>query len=178
MEFCTSAMTFNDRKPRAARAAKPFWLTRIDRSGWISWGCFAAGLGLACALNPAMVEEIAAHGTGMGLVLGTTVLFLVVVAAIQRTMRLSILANSFGTPNQLVSNGVFAYSRNPIYVAFLLPLASLGIYSLAAAAAAIALYVWAMTRFVIALEERQLLAGFGEAYRAYQAATPRWFWRW
>ena len=50
-------------------------------------------------------------------------------------MRLSLLANSFGSPDALVTSGPFRVSRNPIYVAFLAPIASLALFSAAVALA-------------------------------------------
>jgi protein-S-isoprenylcysteine O-methyltransferase Ste14 len=42
------------------------------------------------------------------------------------------------------------------------------------AAFAIALYVLAMTRYVIRDEERALRLKFGAAFDAYSSRTPRW----
>jgi len=89
-------------------------------------------------------------------------------------MRLSLRANTFGTPQRLVTTGAFRYSRNPIYAAFLVPLMSLGYFSAPIAAAAIVVYILAMNRLVIAAEERILKDRFGEEYLAYMRQVPRW----
>jgi protein-S-isoprenylcysteine O-methyltransferase Ste14 len=96
------------------------------------------------------------------------------VAVIQRQMGISLRASQTLTPGQLCTSGAFKYSRNPIYLAFVLPLAALSYFSPLSAAFAIALYVLAMTRYVIRDEERALRLKFGAAFDAYSSRTPRW----
>jgi protein-S-isoprenylcysteine O-methyltransferase Ste14 len=146
--------------------------SRIDLSAWISGLSFAAGVGLA---GPASIQYAAISGRP---VLATVTLafaaFIATVLVIQRHMRLSLLACTFGTPQRLVTSGIFQYSRNPIYVAFFVPLASLAILSLSAAIAATAIYILAMTQTVIRKEERDLEAAFGAEFTTYMARVPRW----
>jgi len=149
-------------------------LPKIDRSAWVSWATFALGAELVRA--DGLGAELHNPGQGIALVLGAIALFLALVLLIQRHMRLSLLASTFGEPQQLVTSGWFRYSRNPIYVAFLLPIAALGYWSLVDAAATAFVYVVAMTTIVIAREEQTLEANFGEIYLDYKARTPRWFW--
>lgn len=144
----------------------------IDRSSWVSWASFV--LGAEMARDHGFGEDLKSGGQGLLLVVGSVVLFFGLVLLIQRQMRLSLLANTFGAPQQLVTTGPFRYSRNPIYVAFLIPLASLGIYSLTAAIAAMGIYMLSMTYFVIAREEEVLEQAFGQSYLDYKASTPRW----
>lgn len=144
---------------------------RIDLSSWISWACYSAGIYMAA--NPA--AEALASGGPAAYVLGLAVaVFFVATALIQQHMHLSLRAGTFGHPKKLVTDGVFGYSRNPIYVAFLVPLASLGVLSATAAFFAIAAYLVAMTQFVIIPEERVLTAEFGKGYAHYRAHVPRW----
>ncbi len=121
-----------------------------------------------------MAADLQAFGPGAKLLLASIVAFFAIAVAIQRHMRIKLSAASFGAPARLVTSGVFAYSRNPIYVAFLLPLMALGYFSLAAAAGAIALYLVSMTYLVIKAEERCLSRSFGDDYTAYRARVPRW----
>ncbi|MEQ1717196.1 MAG: methyltransferase [Hyphomicrobium sp.] len=146
-------------------------LSRIDLSAWISGLSFALGLALAASPGAAF---IVAGGPGLYVPLAAFALFLVCVLLIQRHMRLSLLANTFGAPCRLVTSGLFRYSRNPIYVAFFIPLASIATFSLPAAISAIAIYVLAMNLTVIRKEERDLLAAFGADYAAYLSSVPRW----
>ncbi|MDX5405896.1 MAG: isoprenylcysteine carboxylmethyltransferase family protein [Chromatiaceae bacterium] len=77
--------------------------------------------------------------------------------------------------SSLVIRGIYRYSRNPMYVGFLLLLAALGCYLMNAAAfALLPLFVWYMNRFQIAPEERFLLQKFGADYQAYCEKVRRW----
>lgn len=146
--------------------------TAIDLSAWIAGGSFATGLTLAA--SPAMAAEILRAGPGLFLVGGAVALFLASVLLIQRHMRLALTAGTFGEPVHLVTSGIFQVSRNPIYVAFFIPLLSIAYFSLAASIAAIAIYVLAMNLTVIRKEERDLLEAFGEEYARYLVSAPRW----
>ncbi|MGE0053883.1 MAG: isoprenylcysteine carboxylmethyltransferase family protein [Hyphomicrobium sp.] len=147
-------------------------LNRIDLSAWISGASFAIGMMLAS--SPQMARSILTGGPGLYVPVAAFLLFLGCVLAIQRHMRLSLLANTFGEPRRLVTSGIFRYSRNPIYVAFFLPLASIAVFSVSAAIAAAAIYILAMNLTVIRKEERDLMAAFGEDYAHYLSCVPRW----
>lgn len=146
---------------------------RIDLSSWISWACYAAGFYIAA--TPAAADELRAGGPAAFLLVGAVVAFFATAAMIQQHMHLSLRASTFGHPVRLVTDGVFRYSRNPIYVAFLMPLASLACMSVLAAGAACIAYIAAMTLLVIMPEERVLAGEFGSAYADYVARVPRWF---
>ena len=146
---------------------------RIDLSSWISWACYAVGFFMAA--TPAAAEELRSGRAGVFLLIGSVIAFFAAAIMIQQHMHLSLRASTFGHPVRLVTDGVFQYSRNPIYVAFLLPLASLAYLSAAAAIVACVLYLAAMTVFVIIPEERVLEAEFGKSYREYRSRVPRWF---
>lgn len=78
--------------------------------------------------------------------------------------------------NQLVTTGLYKFSRNPMYLALLMVLLGFGLYlgnafnTLVAAG-----FVAYMNRFQIIPEERILLAKFGNKFKSYQIATRRWF---
>ena len=149
--------------------------SRIDLSAWLSGLSFGAGLWLCETAG--MAQEILSGGPGLRVIAAAFAIFLAFLAsvlAIQRHMRLSLLANTFGSPRRLVTGGVFRFSRNPIYVAFFLPLASIAYFSLAAAIAATAIYVLAMNLTVIRKEERDLYQAFGAEYAHYLRTVPRW----
>ncbi|MCH9807399.1 MAG: isoprenylcysteine carboxylmethyltransferase family protein [Alphaproteobacteria bacterium] len=145
----------------------------VDSSSWISWACYSVGFVLAA--SPSAAQDMRGGGLGVAVLLTSVAAFFIATLLIQRHMRLSLAASSFGHPAQLVTDGVFRYSCNPIYVAFLLPLLSLGYYSPVAAFVASLTYIAAMTVFVIKPEERVLGEEFGAEYQAYKAQTPRWF---
>lgn len=156
---------------------KGSWVARlpfanIDRSSWVSWASFLVGAEMA--RGHGFGAELKGGGPGLVVMAVSIAVFFVLVVVIQRHMRLSLLANTFGQPQQLVTSGWFRYSRNPIYVAFLIPLASLAYYSPLAAGVATIVYLLAMTFYVIAREEEVLERSFGQQYLDYKAATPRW----
>ena len=77
--------------------------------------------------------------------------------------------------SSLVIRGIYRYSRNPMYVGFLLLLAALGFYLMSAAALALLpLFVWYMNRFQIVPEERFLRQKFAADYQAYCERVRRW----
>lgn len=75
----------------------------------------------------------------------------------------------------LVVNGVYRFTRNPMYVGlcFLLLAWAMHLWTLWAMAGP-ALFVAWITRFQILPEERMLSQKFGEEYRAYQQRVRRW----
>jgi len=75
----------------------------------------------------------------------------------------------------LVVNGIYRWSRNPIYLA--MTLAYVGLAIAAGSAWAIVLLIpllVAMNIGVISKEERYLEREFGDAYRAYKSRVRRW----
>ena len=77
--------------------------------------------------------------------------------------------------NALIDTGPFAYSRNPIYVSFVLGGIgiALGINSVFVLGAA-AVGAIAIDRLVVAREEQYLLALFGDGYQRYSSRVRRW----
>ena len=77
--------------------------------------------------------------------------------------------------SSLVIRGIYRYSRNPMYVGFLLLLMAWAFYlSNAAALALLPLFVLHINRFQIVPEERFLLQKFGADYQAYCETVRRW----
>lgn len=76
----------------------------------------------------------------------------------------------------LVSNGVFAWTRNPIYLGNTILLAGFAIALRWGWLAILTpLTVLAVTRLAIVREEAHLALRFGEEWRAYSARVRRWF---
>ncbi len=147
------------------------WNT-IDLSAWISGACFACGIWMAGFSD--VEAELMRGGFGTFIMAASIAVFFGVILMVQRHMKFALLAQSYGTPKRLVTDGVFKYSRNPIYVAFLLPLASIAAFSAMASIAAIDLYILVMTLTVIRKEERDLAATFGKDFLQYTKNVPRW----
>ncbi|MBV2130375.1 methyltransferase family protein [Arsukibacterium indicum] len=77
--------------------------------------------------------------------------------------------------SSLVIRGIYRYSRNPMYLGFLLLLTAWACYLMSLAAfALLPLFMLYMNRFQIASEERFLLQKFGEDYQAYAKQVRRW----
>lgn len=140
----------------------------IDLSAWIGGASFLLGAGL---VGP---HGFVTHPWRSALLALSYGVFLAFTVLVQRDMRVAASATSFGTPQQLATTGVFAVTRNPIYLAFLLPLACLAMFSLLASLAAIAFYVLAMNATVIPREEQDLRFLFGNSYVDYTSRVRRW----
>ncbi len=78
--------------------------------------------------------------------------------------------------SRLVTNGLYRFSRNPMYLALLLVLLAVGLQFGNAFNTLIAAgFVGYMNRFQIVPEEHILLAKFGKEYKEYLSKTRRWF---
>ncbi len=82
---------------------------------------------------------------------------------------------TFNEPGVLVTDGLFRWSRNPMYLGFVLLL--LGTAVLLGTATPFAgplLFAIVADRWYIAFEERALQGKFGTDYAAYMRRTRRW----
>ena len=78
-------------------------------------------------------------------------------------------------PRQLVVRGLYRYTRNPMYNAVLtMLLGQAWLFHSFALLQYAALMLVIFHTVVIAYEEPALDMQFGESYRAYRAAVPRW----
>jgi protein-S-isoprenylcysteine O-methyltransferase Ste14 len=76
---------------------------------------------------------------------------------------------------RIVDTGIYRFSRNPMYLGFLLMLAGWAVYlGSVTAALLLPVFVVYMNRFQIVPEERALTTKFGAAYLAYMHRTGRW----
>ncbi|WP_417531485.1 methyltransferase family protein [Marinobacter lipolyticus] len=77
--------------------------------------------------------------------------------------------------SDLVSSGIYRYSRNPMYVGFALWLLAWGIFLGSGwALLGVVVFVLYMNRFQIAPEERALRDLFGDTFRDYEQRVRRW----
>jgi protein-S-isoprenylcysteine O-methyltransferase Ste14 len=77
-------------------------------------------------------------------------------------------------PQALIDTGLYAYSRNPIYLADALILAGIAMRWDLAGLALVPVFVWVITRRFILGEEAGMRARFGPAFAAYAARVNRW----
>jgi protein-S-isoprenylcysteine O-methyltransferase Ste14 len=77
--------------------------------------------------------------------------------------------------SSLVSSGVYALTRNPMYLGFLLVLAGWAVFlSNVLGFLLLPVFVFYMNRFQIEPEEKALAILFGPAFNAYQSRVRRW----
>ena len=170
-------MTPNAAPGRRASEIRSTDLGGIDLSSWLSWASYGLGFGLALKFAGGMADDLVSARPGLYVLAGSILIFFGSVLYIQKQMSISLRSNTFGSPKRLVDDGVFAISRNPIYLAFLLPIAALAYYSPVAAIIAVVMYIVSINVLVISVEEETLEAAFGDKFRRYCLATPRWlFW--
>lgn len=80
--------------------------------------------------------------------------------------------------SQLVTTGLYRYTRNPMYVGMLLMLIGWAIYLGSLSPWLIVpFFVWVINTQQIVPEEAFLAQKFGARYQAYQQSVPRWLWR-
>lgn len=105
---------------------------------------------------------------------------LLAIAGAGLALRSALLLTGRGRPRRgpqptFVLAGPYLRLRNPLFAGLIV--AGVGI-ALAVASTALALATLALAAaahaFVILIEEPRLVARFGEAYRAYLRAVPRW----
>jgi len=155
--------------------ANPNHLRVIARPPRVMLAFLLVGLALDAVRPLGWIPPALRYGAGIPLLLAGVLLMARAMGGLRRA----------GTPVEtchaaraLVTEGLYRFSRNPIYLAgFLL---YLGIGNLAGSGWTLALFplFFLVIRLgVVAREERYLEARFGAPYRRYLAATHRWLGR-
>lgn len=82
---------------------------------------------------------------------------------------------TFGRPDRLVTHGLFRYTRNPIYLGFVIALAGLAMTlgSVTTLIPVLGFFLLA-DRWYVPFEERRLLETFGPSYEQYASTVRRW----
>lgn len=81
----------------------------------------------------------------------------------------------FQESSYLLREGIFNYSRNPIYLSMITVLIGLWLYlGSLTPVLVIPVFAWLIQELFIKEEERMLEATFGEEYREYKATVRRW----
>jgi protein-S-isoprenylcysteine O-methyltransferase Ste14 len=99
----------------------------------------------------------------------------VVLVARNLFVRSGTTVKPFEDSSTLVTDGVYAVSRNPMYVC--LTVALIGVVVLFGTLTPVVVvpgFVWLIRNRFIAVEERMLEDAFGDAYRDYKARVRRW----
>jgi protein-S-isoprenylcysteine O-methyltransferase Ste14 len=130
------------------------------------------GISLATAIVevPALVRAVAAIAialVGIGTAISGTVAF--------RRAKTTVNPLKPETTSSLVTDGVYRFTRNPMYVGLALVLLAWALFvSSPLAFLGPLVFILYITRFQIIPEERVLSAMFGTAYSEYQAKVRRW----
>jgi protein-S-isoprenylcysteine O-methyltransferase Ste14 len=143
------------------------------KASWQSytfWPLFRTGLGLTILLGIWQFATAPSHG--IEVFIGVPLGLLALGVTIYGYFDLGI-ENTYGADDSLVTTGLYRYSRNPQYVASII-----GFTGLAIAVgtpetimlSALAILVYTLLPYA---EEPWLEKAYGEAYRAYEARTPR-----
>ncbi len=138
---------------------------------------FLGAIGVGAALD--YVWPVPMFPDGLQLAVGLPLIAagIVIMAAAMRRFRRAGTSVPTGLPTRtLVKSGPYRYSRNPIYAALALIHAGIGFGADSVWVLAMLLPVLPLIRWgVVAREERYLMDKFGDEYRRYRDAVPRWF---
>jgi protein-S-isoprenylcysteine O-methyltransferase Ste14 len=116
---------------------------------------------------PAMLRYIGLAFAFVGFLLG--------IGAFIEFMKARTTLDPHGAAKQLVTSGIYRFTRNPIYLGFLLVLVGLPLYfGLYWGIVLAPLYVFLMNRLVIQHEEAYLERKFGKMYMDYTSQVRRW----
>jgi len=117
---------------------------------------------------PAFVEWI-----GLGLILIGLVLAF---GAFNEFRKAHTTLDPHGSVKALVTQGIYQFTRNPIYLGFLLMVIGFPLNSGSYSGLVVApFFMVTMNRLVIEKEEAYLEKKFGEAYTGYRSRVRRWF---
>jgi protein-S-isoprenylcysteine O-methyltransferase Ste14 len=109
---------------------------------------------------------------------GTVLLLasLVLIRLAQNQMRASwrVGLDPDNAPTELITTGLYARSRNPIYLAMTVTAAGLFLYLPNAVTFAIGNLTFVLLQIRTRVEEKHLRAAHGDAYASYHRRTPRW----
>jgi protein-S-isoprenylcysteine O-methyltransferase Ste14 len=129
---------------------------------------------IALAMLSPDLRILQAPMTWFGLVpLVSGVLLILVSAGLFR--RRNTTLNPYGESSALVQDGLYRYSRNPMYLGMLLVLAGTAVWlGHVLPFAALPVFTAVVSRRTIRHEEQALEAHFGDAYREYRQRVRRW----
>ena len=77
--------------------------------------------------------------------------------------------------SKLVDDGIYKYTRNPMYLALVIGLIAVGFYLKSMLSFVfIPIFIWFMNTYQIKPEEEMLIQIFGDKYRKYLETVRRW----
>ncbi len=121
--------------------------------------------------EPVVLDLIDRAGSGV-MALGAAILLL---GYIPMMIKGTSIVDSRKHTTHIVTKGIFAYSRNPIYLGWLTIFFGLAMATLSWSGLLIPILMIALLdRFVIMEEEQYLESRFGDDYLSYKAQVRRW----
>ncbi len=138
--------------------------------------CAAGGMWLAALVAPGATFAVSGRvEVAIALAALGAVIALAGVAAFRR-VRTTVNPTTPQASSTVVTSGVYRWSRNPMYVGFLLVLIGWSVYLFNfVSALLVPAFVVYMNHFQIKPEERALVAKFGTEYTEYMQRIRRWF---
>lgn len=143
-----------------------FWLYLVvAETGWLPIG-FLPGF-----LSRTILDGAVAYSTGIALLVGWPIVYWLGVRAMGQSWRLGIDREACGP---LVTDGIFRFSRNPIYLAFNLLFWGTALVDGRVIHVVMAVVLSASLHVIILREERFLAGQFGQRYNAYRQRVGRY----
>lgn len=141
----------------------PVWLVLAIIVAW--WQARLLPLGLS--LEGAVTDALA------GLLIGAGVVLILAAALAFRRARTTIIPHQ--TPAALITTGIFARTRNPIYLADALILTGFILrFDAVASLVLVPVFVWWIERHFIVPEENRMRRTFRKDFAAYERKVRRW----
>ena len=135
----------------------------------------AAAMWLTSKVIPSLALTTPWLSTGAAALASAGIVFVLAGVVAFRKVRTTVNPTNPEATSTVVVSGVYAVSRNPMYVGFLLILAGWAIFlGHAFSFLLLPVFVLHMNRFQIVPEERVLSARFGSEYIAYMQSVRRW----
>ncbi|MEO9573966.1 MAG: isoprenylcysteine carboxylmethyltransferase family protein [Tateyamaria sp.] len=141
----------------------PVWLVLAIIVAWLQAHLLPLGLTLEGAVTDALA----------GLMIGAGAFLILAAALAFRRARTTILPHQ--TPAALITTGVFARTRNPIYLADVLILTGFILrFDAVASLVLVPIFVWWIERHFIVPEENRMRRTFRADFAAYERKVRRW----
>jgi protein-S-isoprenylcysteine O-methyltransferase Ste14 len=141
----------------------PVWLILAIVAAWWQARLFPMGLSLDGAVTDAL----------SGVLIGAGLILILAAALAFRRAQTTIIPHQ--TPTQLITTGVFARSRNPIYLGDALILTGLILrFDAVASLVLVPIFVWWIERHFIVPEEGRMRRTFRADFAAYERKVRRW----
>ena len=116
---------------------------------------------------PAIIRNVGLLMTFVGFLLG--------ISAFVEFRRARTTVDPHGSAKQLVTSGIYRFTRNPIYLGFLLMVVGLPLNSgLYWGVVMAPFYIFTMNRLVIEREETYLEGKFKDVFTSYKSRVRRW----